>query len=159
MTAVIDSSPLIVLGKVRRLDLLSTLYRDIVMPPAVVDEVLAKSSLVSADLREFVERSEIRAVQDVRLVQTLIVDLGRGEAEAIAVTAEIGEALLVMDDFDGRRVARALGLQVTGVLGVLVEAKYRGVVSGVRPILEAVSGEGFWLSESLRRTVLDAVGE
>lgn len=55
--------------------------------------------------------------------------------------------------------ARALGLQVTGVLGVLVEAKYRGVVSSVRPILAAVSGEGFWLSESLRRTVLDAVGE
>ncbi|MBI2527302.1 MAG: DUF3368 domain-containing protein [Candidatus Rokubacteria bacterium] len=64
-----------------------------------------------------------------------------------------------MDDADGRRVARAMGLRVTGVLGVLVEAKYRGVVPNVRPILDAMSNEGFWLSEALQRVVLDAVGE
>lgn len=159
MTAVVDSSPLIVLGKVRRLDLLSALYEDIVIPPAVVDEVLAKSRLVTPDLQQFVERSRVRAVENVRLVQTLSVDLGPGEAEAIALAAEIGDALLLMDDADGRRAARALGLRVAGVLGVLVEAKYRGVVSNIRPILEAVRTEGFWLSESLQKAVLDAVGE
>lgn len=159
MTAVVDSSPLIVLGKVRRLDLLSVLYEEIAIPVAVVDEVLAKTQLVTPDLRQFVEHMRVRAVQSATLVQTLSVDLGRGEAEAIALAAEIGDALLVMDDADGRRVARAMGLRVTGVLGVLVEAKYRGVVPNVRPILDAMSNEGFWLSEALQRVVLDAVGE
>lgn len=159
MRAVVDSSPLIVLGKVRRLDLLSALYEEIVIPPAVVDEVLAKIEHVTPDLRQFVERSRVQAVQNMTLVQTLSVDLGRGEAEAIALAAEIGDALLLMDDADGRRVARAIGLRVAGVLGVLVEAKYRGVVPAVRPLLDAVSNEGFWLSESLQRAVLDAVGE
>ncbi|MBI2527303.1 MAG: hypothetical protein HYV93_15120 [Candidatus Rokubacteria bacterium] len=76
MTAVVDSSPLIVLGKVRRLDLLSVLYEEIAIPVAVVDEVLAKTQLVTPDLRQFVEHMRVRAVQSATLVQTLSVDLG-----------------------------------------------------------------------------------
>ncbi len=78
---------------------------------------------------------------------------------AIALAAEMSGALLIMDDADGRRVARGLGLRVTGVLGVLVEAKCRGFLSEIKPILDALSAEGFWLSESLRRSMLDAVEE
>jgi predicted nucleic acid-binding protein len=71
----------------------------------------------------------------------------------------MSDALLVMDDADGRRVARGLGLRVTGVFVALVEAKGRGLLSEVKPALDALSDEEFWLSESLRRAVLDAVEE
>jgi predicted nucleic acid-binding protein len=98
-------------------------------------------------------------VQNIQLVRTLGLDLGKGESEAIALAAEIDDAILIMDDADGRRVARALGLQVTGVLGVLVEAKERGFVALVKPILDALGEAGFWLGEPLRRTILDAVRE
>lgn len=159
MTAVADSSPLILLGKVQRLDLLHTLYGDIILPPAVVDEVLAKPEVIGPDLRAFVMAARVRPVQNVALARTLRLDLGAGEAEAIAVAAEVGDAILIMDDADARRVARGLGLRVTGVLGVLVEAKSRGVLSGVRPVLDALVGQGFWLGEPLRRKILDAVRE
>ena len=72
------------------------------------------------------------------LFRRLTLDLGPGEAEEIALAAEMGHSLLVMDDADGLRVGRGLGLRVTGV---------------------ALSDEGFWPSESLRRAVLDAVEE
>lgn len=135
------------------------LYGDVVVPQAVVDEVLAKRELVTAELQRFVDRSSVRAAENRTLFRTLTLDLGPGEAEAIALAAEMSGALLVMDDADGRRVARGLGLRVTGVLGVLVEAKCRGLLSEIKPVLDALSDEGFWLSESLRRAVLDAVGE
>ena len=55
--------------------------------------------------------------------------------------------------------ARRLGLRVTGVLGVLIEAKHRGLVTAVRPILDALGSAGFWLGEPLRKGILDAVRE
>lgn len=159
MTAVVNTSPLIVLTKLQRLDLLPALYGDIVIPQAVADEVMAKPELVTPELQRLLDGSSVRVAENRTLVRTLTLDLGTGEAEAIAVAAEIGDALLVMDDLDGRRVARALGLSMTGVLGVLVEAKLRGLLSEVKPLLDALSGHGFWLSESLQRRVLDAVRE
>jgi predicted nucleic acid-binding protein len=75
------------------------------------------------------------------------------------LTAEVNGAILITDAADGRRVARGLGLQVTGVLGVLIEAKARGLVSAVTPILDALVDAGFWLGEPLRKTILDAARE
>ncbi|MBI3393072.1 MAG: DUF3368 domain-containing protein [Nitrospirae bacterium] len=64
-----------------------------------------------------------------------------------------------MDDYAGRRVARTLGLPVTGLLGVLVEAKGRGLLPSVAPILDRLIGEGFWVSDAMRKAVLASVGE
>lgn len=159
MKAVADTSPLVVLGKVERLDLLHALHGEVILPAAVAEELLARPDAIGPDLRELVTSAAVRPVQNVQLVRTLGLDLGKGESEAIALTVEIDDAILIMDDADGRRVARGLGLQVAGVLGVLVEAKDRGLVTRVKPILDALDDAGFWLGESLPRAILDAVRE
>lgn len=82
-----------------------------------------------------------------------------GEAEAIALASEIPDALLIMDDAEGRRVAQRLGLRVTGLLGVLIEARLRRIVPAVTPLLDQLVAEGLWLSEVMRKRVLDAVDE
>jgi len=64
-----------------------------------------------------------------------------------------------MDDAEGRRVARGLGIRVTGLLCVLIEAKERGSISAISPLLDPLIAEGFWLSEAMRRIVLAAAGE
>lgn len=138
MSAVPDSSPLIVLDKLRRLDLIPTLYGDVFLPSAVVDEVLVKPEALGSDLRAFVTGAPVRRAQNARLLRTLQLDLGAGEAEAIALAAEVEGAVLIVDDAEARRVAHELGLRVTGVLGMLVEGKLRGLVSEVRPVLDAV---------------------
>jgi len=111
MTAVVNTSPLVALTKVGRLGLLPMLYGDVVVPQAVVDEVLAKRELVTAELQRPVDRSSARAAENRALFRTLTLDLGPGEAEAIALAAEMNGALLVMDGADGRRVARGLGFE------------------------------------------------
>ena len=159
MTAVVDTSPLIVLGKVQRLDLVASLYSEDAVPPAVAEEVLARPQAIGRDLRQLVTGTAVQPVQIVMLARTLSVDLGSGEAEAIALAAEVRDAILIMDDAEARRVARRLGLRVTGVLGVLIEAKHCGLVTAVRPILDALGSAGFWLGEPLRKVILDAVRE
>ena len=72
---------------------------------------------------------------------------------------EIPDAVLIMDDAEGRRMAQSLGLRVTGLLGVLIEAKARKLLPAISPIVDQLVAEGLWLSEAMRRSVLDAVGE
>ena len=159
MVAVADTSPIILLSKVGRLSLLTELYGAVLVPPAVRWELLAKPDAVSPELEQFVKDVETRAAGDRRLVQDFSADLGDGEAEAIVLASEIPDALLIMDDDAGRRLARELGTPVTGLLGVLTEAKSRGAIPAIRPLLDHLMVEGFWLSEAMRQTVLDCTGE
>lgn len=160
MAAVADTSTIILLAKLGRLTLLRELYSEVFVPPAVVAELRAKPDPTSREVEAFVGSPGcVRPPESALPLQTLSADLGTGEAEAIALAAEAPGRLLIMDDSGGRRVARGLGVPVTGLLGVLIEAKARGLVSAIRPLLDQLVAEGFWLSEAMRRVVLAAVGE
>ena len=80
-------------------------------------------------------------------------ELGRrldlGEAEAIALTEQLGARFLLIDEAAGRRIARQRGVPVTGVAGVLLAAKARGELVAVRPIIEEISNAGYRLSSRL----------
>jgi len=160
MTAVADTSVIILLAKVGRLAILRDLYGEVYVPPAVAAEVRAKRDVASQEVEGFIGIPGcIRPPQNAPLVQALSGDLGLGEAEAIALATEVSDGLLIMDDSEGRRVARELGLGVTGLLGVLIEAKARGLIPAIGRLLDQLVAEGFWLSEAMRRIVLDAAGE
>jgi len=160
MAAVADTSSIILLAKIGRLALLRDLYEQVHVPPGVVAELRAKPDAASQEVERFLRSPGcVRAPQNTLLVQALSADLGIGEAEAIALGAEIPDGLLIMDDSEGRRVARGLGLRVTGLLGILIEAKTRGLIFAVAPLLDQLIAEGFWVSEAMRRIVLNAAGE
>jgi predicted nucleic acid-binding protein len=159
MAAVVDTSPLILLAKVTRLTLLPELYQEVLIPPAVAMELQAKPDALSPEFDRLTRSARVQAPENAAQVQALSVDLGMGEAEAIALSLEIPDAILIMDDAEGRRVARRLGLRVTGLLGILIEAKARRVIPAVNPLLDQLVAEGLWLSEAMRRRVLDAVSE
>lgn len=84
--------------------------------------------------------------------------LGEGEQEAIALAVQL-HALLVIDDYAARQVARSLGLAVTGTAGVLIEAKARGILPAVLPVLEAMRSNGYWLSDALLAAAARLAGE
>ena len=68
--------------------------------------------------------------------------------------------LLLMDEKPGRRIAEGRGLQVIGVLGVLVQAKRQGLIPELKPLLqEVVSAAGFFLSPALMQAALSSVNE
>ncbi len=87
-------------------------------------------------------------------------DLDLGEAEAIALALELNADRLLMDERLGRAAAIRAGLQVTGVLGILIAAKRNNLIPEVKPLLNALIEQvGFWIDERLYAEVLQAVSE
>ena len=161
MIVVSDTSPIIGLAAVGRLDLLRALYGTILLPTAVLEELTAVEPPAPA-IRELQDPDRFRVVgvREPTLTVALELELDRGEAEAIALAVERKAHLLLLDERKARAVARRLGCPVIGVLGVLVQAKRRQLLPAVRPVLdELLTRAGFRISESLRSRVLQETDE
>ena len=85
--------------------------------------------------------------------------LGAGETEAICLALELGAAQLLLDERQGRRFAQALGIRVIGTVGVLLLAKDRGLLSAVRPEIDALVRTGFRLASWVIDDALATAGE
>jgi predicted nucleic acid-binding protein len=78
----------------------------------------------------------------------------------IVVAAELAAGLLLVDEKRGRRIAIDRGLEVTGLLGVLAEARARGLIPQCQPILdEMIRVAGFWIGDDLRVRYLRGLNE
>lgn len=161
MSIVSNASPLINLARIGKLDLLRQLYGELVIPEAVWHEVVVKG-VGQPGVDEIKAASWIKTQQvaNRQLVQALRQELDAGEAEAIALTIETKAELLLMDERLGRETARHLGLRYTGLIGVLIEAKHKGLISKIKPHLDALRDmAGFRVSDALYIRVLQDEGE
>jgi predicted nucleic acid-binding protein len=88
------------------------------------------------------------------------VGLDSGEAAALSLAVEIHADTVLIDERRGYEVAVQLGLRTIGILGILFRARSAGFLPAVKPALDALQRDaGFWLSEPLRKQVLQAAGE
>lgn len=161
MIVISDTSPLTNLAAIGQFALLQQLYVEIHIPDGVWHELKAEGKEWPG-WREVVEASWVthHAVKDQTLVTVLMEDLDRGEAEGIALALEMQANLILIDEKEGRHTAHRLGLQVVGVLGVLLQAKAKGLITRVRPLLDDLRAKAdFYLSEALYQAVLTQAGE
>jgi len=161
MIVVSNTGPLIALAKADQLALLKQLFGQVLIPPAVHRELLAKSGPESARLDEALMGS-IKVTQSPSLspevkIATLRLDVG--EQYAIALAYERKASLVIIDERLGRAAARQLGLTVTGMAGVLVRAKEAGLIPAVRPLLEEIRQGGYWLSDEILDIATRLAGE
>lgn len=143
-----DTSCLIHLDRIDRLGLLQMLYHDIRIPPAVRDE-----------FGRAPEGFTVVPSPNPALVRLLRRTLDAGEAEVIAWAAEMEEAHVILDDSAARVEAAELGLSVIGTVGLVLRAKRMGHIRAARPLLDALRGTGFWMSDALYRHALQRSGE
>jgi len=157
---VLDSSSLIALDRIGRLDLLRQVTSDVHIPEAVYEEVVqageGRCGSVEVAQAQWISRHHVRDQGAVLRFQARI---GRGEAEAIVLAQELHADVLILDDAVARRVAEAEGRSVVGLLGLLLHAKLHGLVGAVRPILDDMRTAGFFLDEPLYRSILNRAGE
>lgn len=86
--------------------------------------------------------------------------LDAGEIAAIALAIDRRISTVLMDEKAGRAAAVSFGLSVSGLLGLLIAAKRRGLVAEVQPLLDGlIAGARFWIGDSLRLRVLRLAGE
>lgn len=161
MIVVCNTSPIIALACAGQLELLHTVYSQIVVPHAVFEEITVAGA-GEPGAREVAEALWIKCqpVRNASLVTALRLDLDAGEAEALALAVELSADLILLDERSGRRAAQRLGLAVVGTLGILIAAKDRGLLATVRPVLDALRVDaGFWIGDELYDTVLSTANE
>ena len=160
LPVVSNSTPLIHLAKIGRLELLREFFREVLIPEAVYREcVIEGGDSEDAQAIKNAEWIRVERITDERLKRSLMIELDEGESETIVLALEKNAELVLMDDYDGREVARALGLRVAGTIGVLLKAKFAGKIASLRDELEKLKATGFWLSDGLYEKVLKEAGE
>ncbi|WP_238749073.1 DUF3368 domain-containing protein [Neolewinella maritima] len=145
MLVVCDASPLIALCAIGRIDLLRSLFSDI----WITDLVRAE---IKADLPDWIQITTQYNPDDFALLR---VGLDRGEASAIAFAMGQENATLIIDELAGRRVARELGIPLTGLVGVLLLGIEKNLIASGSEIVADLRTHGFWLSSKLERLLSD----
>ena len=151
-----NTGPLIVLYETSLLPVLRKMYGEVLVPLTVYNEI----SRVEEGVKLFDANPWIRVVEvkGKELVRVLLAFLDEGEAEAITLAKERNLPIL-LDERKGRRIAKSLGVRVEGSLGLLVRAKWRGLVSSVRELIKRMLLRGYYLSQELIEEVLRMAGE
>lgn len=156
---VVNSTPIIMLGNAGRIELLQDLFDLILVPEAVIREVMSKNDRASRYLarrHSWIHVMKPRATDEISLMPA---KLHAGEIEVMLLARQVDADLVVMDDNAARRTAEFLSMNVTGTLGVLITAKSRGLIDAVAPCLDEMRRTGFRVSDAVVANVLDLAGE
>lgn len=131
MLIVADTSPLNYLIRIGATEILRQLFANVVVPPEVREELSVQAA--PEVVRAWIDRPP--AWLSVRSVDSVIKDdprwnfLDPGERAAIALASAHQPCILLLDERRGTAVARSLGLDVLGTLGILDEAARRRLIS------------------------------
>lgn len=156
---VVNSTPLIVLCGIGKLELLRELYRELLIPVAVYQEVTAVKD--SACMQIMAQRNwiHVEKIQNETEKKMYRAKLHAGEVEVMILAQEQKADLVIIDDNAAKKTAKYLGLTVTGSLGVLLKAKQVGLIERVRPLLSEMKKNGFYVDSKLEEMVLKYAGE
>ena len=157
--AVTNASPLILLSRAGKLNLLRLAADRILVPEPLAQEILARgdSDAGAAAIAEN-DWLEVTAIEDVPDVVQMW-GLGPGESAVIALAKERPGAEAVIDDLAGRKCAASLDIRVRGTLGIVLIAKRRNVIQNARAVLEDLLNAGMYLSRAVPDEALRRVGE
>ena len=154
-----NSTPLIILGNIDKLFILKELYKEMIIPKAVFNELTVKEDKAKQQIiqnLDWIKVLEVKNIKNRRMYQSKLHD---GEVEVMILAQEISADLLIIDDNAAKKTAKFLGLTVTGTLGVLLKAKSQGIISSVKSILDEMLNQGFYVSENIIKLVLKSANE
>jgi predicted nucleic acid-binding protein len=157
--AISNTGPLIAFAKVQRLDLLTSLFSEILIPRAVADELTACEAALPG--------AEILSMKGFRVVELpggsdalLEAELDSGEAAVVQLALKMGGTEVLLDERKARRLAESVyNLKVLGTGGLLLRAKKKGLIKEVKSTLHQIRANGYYLSERLVLGIERAAGE
>lgn len=157
---IVNSTPLIILCSIGKLNILKQLYTEINIPQAVFREVTEKPDSACQILKESLDWIHIEKIQSEVDKKMYKAKLHDGEVEVmILAQQEIKADLVIIDDNAAKKTAKYLGLPVTGTMGVLLKAKREGYITEIASVIEEMRRKGFYISDSLVNMVLEQAGE
>ncbi|MCD8018901.1 MAG: DUF3368 domain-containing protein [Clostridiales bacterium] len=162
MIIVSDSTPIISLLKIHHLDLLYHLFGEIWIPRAVYQE-LTFNKKFRQEAEQIINSEYIKkvTVEDARFVNRFRQKNGLdiGESEAIILSDEYKADILLMDEVKGRKVAKQMGLQVMGTIGILMAAFDERLLSSedMEQCIKVLQDSGRHISDRLYKELIDRV--
>jgi predicted nucleic acid-binding protein len=144
-----DTSCFIVLSNIGELNLLKSLYGQIITTIEIANEF-------GEEMPDWVTIIE---VNDKYRQQLLEMQIDKGESSAIALALETPDSTIILDDFKARKISEHLGLKITGTIGVIVKAKLNGIIPSIKPILSKIRTTDFRLTAELEILALKEAGE
>lgn len=157
MKTVSNTTPIISLASVGKLDILKELFEEIIIPDAVYNEIKAKKSYGYKEVEaDFIKVKHIKGkiYRDLLLNQ---IDLG--EAETIILAKEINANVIIIDDNIAYKIAANSGLNVVRTLSILLKAKEKGFIQEIKPLLDEMISKGRWYSKRVYRDFLKRINE
>ena len=153
-----NSTILIGLARINKLDLLTKLFSKVYIPNAVFNELTHVEKAGASEIRKasyLIHQSP----QDTKEVSLLLGNLDRGEAEVLALSKELHADLVLLDEEKARKVAVLAGFEVMGLMGVLLTAKRKGLFKNIRPLIEDLKRKKFRVAEAIVIDILKSAGE
>lgn len=152
-----NTTPLIALSKISKIELLKLIYHEIIIPVGVVEEYeRGKSKEFYGDISKF-DWIKVKKVEDEKTFEYLL-DLDKGEAESIVLAKNIKADLLIIDELRGREFATLKGLTITGTVGVLLKAQEKQLIQTALPFVYELKEKGIWINDNLIQYVREIEG-
>ncbi len=159
MIIISDTSPLVCFLHLKRIDILNTLFSEIIIPSSVYKE-LNTFKIIDKDFLQVYPFITIKNSQNNTIISELLKIIDIGEAEAIALSIELKPDLLLIDESKGRELAQQYNIPIKGVLGVLTLAKEKNIISQIKPFIDQLQNEiNFRINKVLLSSVLKAANE
>lgn len=153
-----NTTPIITLLTISKLELLQQIYEKIIIPKGVYEEIeQGKEKPFYTDLSK-VEWITIKSINDREPIKYLR-DLDKGEAEVIVLANELKADLVIIDERLGREFSEYFNLRVTGTIGVLLKAKELGFIKAIKPLIDQMIDNRIWLNKKLIDKILNIANE
>ena len=152
LNVVVNSTPLISLHDIGRLDVLSKMYNHVYIPQGVYEEVCVDGDMSKSTLLSFPNFS-IQHITNENAKKYFKTALHKGEVEVMILADELNADICIIDDKLAREYAKYLGLTITGTLGLFVKAKERGILDLVAPCMDAMILNEIYISKVLYESI------
>jgi predicted nucleic acid-binding protein len=162
--AVCNSSPIIGLSIIKKLDLLWEIFDEVYITEEVYKEVTINEKIRKIGSKELIEavknnHIKIYSVKNKLLVEQLYGRLHRGELEVMAAAKELKIKRVIIDDRSARYFAETMLLRSIGLVGILLLAKEYKKIGSVKEYLDMLIEKGFRMSVKLYNQILKSAGE
>jgi len=143
-----DTSCIIALTKINKLDLLKELYQEIFITTEVHKEF-------GGWLPDWIIITDVKAKHKQKELENR---LDKGEASSIALALENDNSTLIIDEIKGRKIAQSFKIDIIGTIGVIILANKKGLISDVIGTILQLVNKGFRLSDSLISKIIEKYG-
>lgn len=159
MIVVSDTSCISNLYQIGQLNLLTKLFKEILITPFVFNELsIFHADNLLNELKSF--NIKVHSISDSSITSKIAESgIDAGDAEAIALSLELKALFLIIDEKEGKKVAQQYGVNTIGILGVILLSKEKRLIEKARPVFDQLRNRSFYFSNSLYMFLLKQAKE